>query len=387
MSHDNQPYGKLAHEVGVEIGQAEKEVAQTNNRECLIPIDTNLTLCGEPTSNSHSIQRAVIRDCLSRPNRNRVLNFLPRATGVYDALYEQLKITGSVLPIQKVAVDDETEYWQPRLINITDASANPFACGSDYRNHDLETFKAIERGEVDFDSPYHLFLFDYRCVLYALEEMYNARNFHDSIGPSGMIPRYYPQIRQERFWWMRYGDRLTEIKTEATRFREVIPKVDDFKQSLDAMLIGKDYSKLDHKVVDLSVPISMASAAFDSDSGAMVTVYPTNNAGDHKVVVSWHKEELNSELERSISEIIQSVVSPGERGKVSFLEKILGESYNVYTSPDYFQVIPKDLQERVQETRKRNWYNNFHVFVKAMCELAEIREREAANQRWRSTRT
>ena len=386
MSQRNRLYGEGAHDVQAGISEAEKNVALTNNRECLIPIDKNLTPCSKPTSSSHSIQRALMRNCLSRPNNSKVLNFLPRATAVADILYEQFKRFRSMLSIQEVAVSDDTEYWKPKLISVGDASANPFACGSDYRNHDRETFQAIERREVDFNSPYHRYLFDYRCVLYALEELYNARNFHASNERRRMIREYKSKSHGEQIWWSKHKKRLTEIENEAMRFQEVIPKLDEFKMLLDAMLIEEDYSKMAHEVVDFRVPISVASAAFDSECGAMITVYPTNNTGDHKVVVSWHKEEINPELERSISEIIQSIVSPGESGVAPFLERILGGSYNVYTSADYYQKIPEDMQERIQDTRERNFYNNIHVFVQVMGELAVIREQESTNLRWRMSR-
>ena len=130
----------------------------------------------------------------------------------------------------------------------------------------------------------------------------------------------------------------------------------------------------------------MASAAFDSDCGAMITVYPTNSTGGHKVIVSWHKEEQNAELRQSIYKIIQSIDSQSESGGTPFLEGLLGGSYNVNTSADYFQEIPNKTQERIKQARKRNFYNNIHLFVQAVGELARIREQEAANQAWRMSR-
>ena len=386
MSQRSKSYSQEAHEIRIGISNAEKNIALTNNRECLIPIDKNLTLCSKPTSSSHSIQRVLMRNNLSRPNNSMVLNFLPRATAVGDILYEQFKRSKGMLPIQEVAVSDDTEYWKPKPISVDDASANPFACGSNYRNHDRETFEAIEGRRVDFDSPHHQFLFDYRCVLYALEELYNVRNFHKVFGRAGLIPAYTPRSYRGHVWKAKWKKRLIEIEKEALRFRKVIPRLDQFKQLLDAILIEKDYSKMDHRVVDLGVPISVAAVAFDSECGAMVTVYPTNNTGDHKVIVSWHKEEMNPELERSISEIIQSIVSPGEGRVAPFLERILGGSYNVYTSADYFQEIPEVMQERIHDARKQNFYDNIHIFVQAMGELSTVRLQESTNSQWQKWR-
>ena len=382
MSQRSKSYGQEAHEIRVGISNDEKNIALTNNRECLIPIDKNLTPCSKPTCNSHSIQRALMRTHLARRNNSKVLNFLPRATSVADILSEQHKRNSQTLSIQEVAVSDDTEYWEPKLISVTDASVNPFACGSDYRDHDRETFEAIESRRVDFDSPPHLFLFDYRCVLYALEELYNVRNFHKVFGRGGLIPAYTPRSDRGNVWQAKWKKRLTEIENEALRFRKVIPRLDQLKQLLDAILIEKDYSKMDHKVVDLRVPISVASSAFDSKCGAMVTVYPTNNTGDHKVIVSWYKEEMNPELKRSILEIRQSIVPPGEGRVAPFLERILGGSYNVYTSADYFQEIPEVMQERIHDARKQNSYDNIHVFVQAMGELSEVCLHESTNSQW-----
>ena len=377
MARRNKRHGQRAHEMRVGIRRLEKDVSETNNQECLIPIDMNLTICKKETIGSHSIQRSILRDNLSRLNQTQILNFVPRASAVIELLYEQFKESNPSQPIENVAISNETNYWDPKEISVSDASVNPFAC----ETHDRDIFKPIEGLRVDFCSSEHLYLLAYRCLLYALTEMYNIRNFYGSKifmqnapRTHPLNPEYRPSSKRERIWWIKNKKWMLEFRKGNNGYHDLIPILEKFNRQMSVMLINKDYSGLDHRVLDFSSPISIASSSFVDKDSAMLTVYPVNDTGDHKIILSWFKGLENTVLTDLITEIIRSV-SLSSNDESSFLEQILNGSYNVYTSPDYSQKVPANIQSHIRKIRRCN-YGNTRLYVKIMGELIKIRVSE-----------
>ena len=264
-----------------------------------------------------------MRDRLSRGKEKRVLNFLPRAVDVGHLLWRQQ----DPIDIEKSGV------WEPRRISVGEASANPFACNS----HDQEVFREIERPELlDFESLQCLFQFDYRSVLYALCEAYNTRNI---------------QKARKRELQGRPKPLLMNWAREVERERKSLPGLERLKKWFDEIYIDEYYAVVSHHLVEFQTKISMASTAFDTNSNAILTVYPLDNAGRHKALVSWFKDERLLVNEEALSDLIEEMDHASDGAEMPFVEHILGGSYNVYASSDYETEMPSDVKDRVKEAR------------------------------------